>query len=328
MRSILKSIAVAASTVALTVVAPMGAGHAQAFPDKPIRVVIGYPPGGGIDFTGRLIADHLSRALGQPVIVENRPGAGGQIGADAVSKARADGSTLLFTVGSDLVWMKYMTKRKTVDPLKELTPIATAVASVSCLAVDAGSPYKTLKDLVEFGQKNPGKLTYGTAGVQTVYYLYGEMLKQNGLSMTHVPYTGTPPIVPALLGHEIDVGALTLAIARPLAAGGKLRLLGVFDPTRYPGTPDVPAIKEVLPGFNAPVSWFGFFAPPGLPQKIAERLNLDVAKAVQSPDVEQKIAVQSQRPMITPYSQMRPLLEQTTEIFHNLIVAAKIQPLD
>jgi tripartite-type tricarboxylate transporter receptor subunit TctC len=324
MRRVVKRIAMAV----LAVVALTAAGHTQTFPDKPIRLVIGYPPGGGIDFTGRLIADHLARELRQPVVVENRPGAGGQIGADAVSKARADGTTLLFTVGSDLVWMKYMTKRKTIDPLQELTPIATAVASVSCLAVDAGSPYKTLEDLVDYGRQNPGKLTYGTAGVQTVYYLYGEMLKQNGLSMTHVPYTGTPPIVPALLAHEIDVGALTLAIARPLADGGKLRLLGVFDPTRYPGTPDAPAIKEVLPGFNAPVSWFGFFAPPGLPPAIAERLNADVAKAVQSPDVEQKIAAQSQRPMITPYSQMRPLLQQTTDIFHHLIQSANIQPLD
>lgn len=304
------------------------AGQAKAFPDKPIRLVIGYPPGGGIDFTGRLIADRLSRELGQPVVVENRPGAGGQIGAEAVSKARADGYTLLFTVGSDLTWTRFMTRRKTVDPLTELTPVATAVASVSCLAVDAGSPYKTLQDLVTAARQSPGKLTYGTAGVQTVYYLYGEMLKQNGVTFTHVPYTGTPPIVPALLGHEIDVGALTLAIARPLAASGKLRLLGVFDPTRYQGTPDVPTIKEVVPGFNAPVSWFGFFGPPGLPAPIGQRLNADVAKAVQSPEIAEKIAVQSQRPMITPYDKMRPLMQETTEIFRKLIETARIKPLD
>lgn len=315
-------------TALLTVAVLSSGGQAQTFPDKPIRVVIGYPPGGGIDATGRLIADRLSHQLGQPVIVENRPGAGGQIGADAVSKARPDGYTLLFTVGSDLTWVKFMTRRKTVDPLTELTPVATAVASVSGLAVDAKSPYKTLRDLVEAAKKSPGKLTYGTAGIQTVYYLYGEMLKQNGMTLTHVPYTGTPPIVPALLGHEIDVGALTLAIARPLARDGKLRLLGVFDPTRYAATPDVPAIKEVLPGFNAPVSWFGFFAPPGLPGQLGERLNADIAKAVQSPDIGQKIAAQSQRPMITPYAEMRPLIAKTTEIFHSLIETAHIKPLD
>ena len=314
-------------TAVLALLAPAIA-PAQTFPDKPIRLVIGYPPGGGIDVTGRLIADHLSRELRQPVVVENRAGAGGQIGADAVSKSRADGYTLLFTVGSDLTWTRFMTRRKTIDPLTELTPLATAVASVSGLAVDAGSPYRTLRDLVGYGRANPGKLTYGTAGLQTVYYLYGEMLRQNGLSMTHVPYTGTPPIVPALLAHEIDVGALTLAIARPLADGGKLRLLAVFDPTRFAATPDVPAIKEVLPGFNAPVSWFGFFAPPHLPEAIGRRLNADVAKAVQAPEIGQKIAAQSQRPMITPYDQMRPLMQQTTEIFHSLIVAANIQPLD
>lgn len=312
----------------LAAAASQGASHAQTYPDKSIRLVIGYPPGGGIDFTGRLIADRMSHELAQPVVVENHPGAGGQIGAEMVSKARADGYTLLFTVGSDLVWMKYMTKRQTVDPLRELTPIATAVASVSCIAVSADSPYGTLKDLVDFGQRNPGKLTYGTAGVQTVYYLYGEMLKQKGLPMTQVPYTGTPPIVPALLGHEINVGALTLAIALPLARDRKLRLLGVFDPTRYPEAPDIPAIKEVLPGFNAPISWFGFFGPPGLPQSIAERLNAEVAKAVQSPDIAKKISAQSQRPMVTSFKQLRPLIQDTTEIFHSLIQTAKIQPLD
>ena len=303
-------------------------GTAQTFPNRPIRIVIGYPPGGGIDFTGRLIADRLSKAYGQPVVVENKAGAGGQIGADAVSKARADGYTLLFTVGSDLVWMKFLTKRKTVDPLQELTPIATALASISGIAVTATSPYATLKDLVDAAHESPGKLTYGTAGIQTVYYLYGEMLKQNGVNMTHVPYTGTPPIVTALLANEIDAGMLTVALAMPQVKDGKMRLLGIFDPTRYPGAPDVPAIRETLPAFNAPVSWFGFFAPPGLPEDLAERLNRDIAAAVQSPDVEAKILSQYQRPMITPLAEMRPFIRETTDIFRKLIETAKIQPLD
>ena len=312
----------------LAALMPAGIGHTQTFPSKPVKIVIGYPPGGGIDFTGRLIADRLSQQFGQPVIIENRPGAGGQIGADAVSKARADGYTLLFTVGSDLTWMKFMTKRKTIDPLEELTPIATAVASVSCIAVNANSPYQTLADVVADAHKNPGKLTYGTAGVQTVYYLYGEMLKQSGLDMTHVPYTGTPPILPALLRNEIDLGMLTVAIALPAAQDGKLRMLGVFDPTRFPGTPDVPTIKEVLPAFNAPASWFGFFAPPGMPPEFGERLNAEITKAVQSPEIADKIKSQSQRPMITPFNQLRPLMVETTEIFRNLIQTANIQPLD
>jgi tripartite-type tricarboxylate transporter receptor subunit TctC len=302
--------------------------QAQTFPSRPIRVVIGYPPGGGIDVTGRLIAERLGQQLGQPAIVENKPGAGGQIGADAVSKARPDGHTLLFAVGSDLTWMKFMTRRKTVDPLVELTPIATVLASVSGIAVNANSPYKTLKELVDYAQKNPGKLTYGTAGVQSAYYLYGEMLKLNGLSMTHVPYTGTPPILTALFANEIDVGALTIAIATPSVQGGKIRMLGVFDPTRFPGTPDVPAIREVLPGFNAPVSWFGFFGPAGLADDLAGRLNAEIAKAVQSPDLDEKIRGQSQRPMITPYPKMRPFVAETTEIFRNIFGAAHIQPLD
>jgi tripartite-type tricarboxylate transporter receptor subunit TctC len=323
MRLALRSLVALLALTGLT-----AAGHAQQFPTKPVRLVIGYPPGGGIDFTGRLIADRLSQQLGQPVVVDNKPGAGGQIGADTVAKSRPDGHTLLFAVGSDLTWIQFMTRRKTVDPLSELTPIATAVASVSCMAVNVASPYRTLKDLAAFAGQNPAKLTYGTSGVQTAYYLYGEMLKQNGLNMTHVPYTGTPQILTALLGGEIDVGMVTVAIAKPAAEDGKIRMLGIFDPVRFPGTPDVPAIKEVLPGFNAPVSWFGFFGPAGLPGAIGERLNAEIANAVRSPEIAGKIAAQSQRPMITPYPRMRPFVAETMETFRTLFQTANIQPLD
>src|ERR1700744_2403608 len=206
---------------------------AQDYPTQPIRIIVGYPPGAGIDFTARLFADWLKTAFGQPVLVENRPGASGQLGAEYVSHAAPDGYTLVYAVGSDFTWTKFLTDQPSIDPLNDLTPVATAVSSVNCIAVNAASPIKTMKDLVEFTKQNPGKLTYGTAGVQSYYFLIGQALKQQGVDMLHVPYKGTPPVVSALLSREIDVGLTTLASVAPHVANGNVRVLAVMEPTRY-----------------------------------------------------------------------------------------------
>jgi len=174
----------------IAILASPKAGNAQDYPSKPIRIVVGYPPGAGIDFTARLFADWLKAALGQPVLVENRAGAGGELAGDYVSRAEPDGYTLMYAVGSDLVWTKFLTRRATIDSLKDLTPIATVISSVNCVAVNSALPIKSFRELVEFTKANPGKLTYGTSGIQSYYYLIGEALRQQGVDMLHVPYKG------------------------------------------------------------------------------------------------------------------------------------------
>jgi tripartite-type tricarboxylate transporter receptor subunit TctC len=300
--------------------------QAQDYPTQPIRIIVGYPPGAGIDFTARLIADWLTTAFDRPVFVENRPGASGQLAAEYVSRAEPDGYTLVYAVGSDLVWTKFLTNQPTIDPLKDLTPVATVISSVNCIAVNTASPIKTLQDLIEFTQKNPGKLTYGTAGVQSYYYLIGQALKQQGVDMLHVPYKGTPPVVSALLSREIDVGLTTLASVAPNVASGNVRVLAVMESKRYPGIPDIPAISEALPNFHAPLSWFGFFGPPGMPQRITERLHSEIGKALDEADIEDKIKKLDLNAFPTKSSEIRPLILESTDTFAQFIKSMNIKP--
>ena len=314
--------------VLIAALAVCAGAQAQAYPTKPLRVIVSYPPGGGLDSTARLIAQTMSGPLGQSIVVENRVGAGGTVAEEAVSKMEPDGYNLLYTVGSDMASRKYLSRKQALDPNKDLTPLATTIASVSVVLVNASHPAKTLPDLVALAKKDPGKLTFGTPGVQSYYYLIGELFRQNGVDMVHVPYKGTAPIATAVLASEIDVGLLTYALAQPLVAGGKARVLAVLEPRRFPGHPETPSVTETLPGFRAPLSWFGFFGPPGLPQPIVDRLNTEINKALDVPDVRAKIGAQSFNILQMKPAEMRPFITETAELFAKIIKAANIQPYD
>jgi tripartite-type tricarboxylate transporter receptor subunit TctC len=316
------------SALVLTAVLASPAGSAQDYPSKPIRIVVGYPPGAGVDFTARVFADRLKEAFGQPTIVENRPGAGGMTAAESVSRAEPDGYTLMYAVGSDLVWTKFLTSRATIDPLKDLTPIATVISSVNCVAVNASHPLGSFKELVEFSKRNSSKLTYGTSGVQSYYYLIGEALRQQGVDMLHVPYRGNAPVVAALLTKEIDVALTTLASVLPYVASGNVKVLAVMEPNRYAGAPDIPAISESLPAFNAPLSWFGFFGPPGMPEPIVDKLNAEIGNALRSVEIRDKIRSLNLNVFPTQASELRPLILSSTEAFEQLIKTMNIKPID
>jgi tripartite-type tricarboxylate transporter receptor subunit TctC len=317
--------------VALLMVATFGLplpSQAQSYPNKPVRLIVSYPPGGGLDFTARLAAQHMNAGLGQPVVVENRAGAGGTIAEEFVSKAEPDGYTLLYTVGSDMASRKFLTRKPTLDPLKDLTPVASTIGSVNIILVGASQQARSVRQLVEFSKRNPGKLTYGTAGVQSYYYLIGELLKQNGLDMLHVPYKGNAPVVTALVTGEIDIGLVNFAAALPMLKSGKARALAVMEPKRFPGEPDVPTVSEDLPAFKAPLSWFGVFAPPGLPQPIVNRLNAEVGKALEVPEVRAKIQELYLNIITLPPEQLRPFIAESADLFGRIIKTANIKPFD
>lgn len=305
-----------------------GAVKAQEYPSRPIHVIVGYPPGAGVDYTARLFANWLQNDLGQATVVENRAGAAGQIAAEYVSRSEPDGYTLMYAVGSDLEWTKFLTKRPSIDPLKDLSPIATVISSVNCIAVNAASPFKAFNDLVEFARQNPGKLTYGTSGTQSYYYLIGQILKQEGVDMLHVPYKGNAPVLSALLGREVDVGLTTLGSIKPYVPTGKLRVLAVMEPRRFAGAADIPTIAETLSKFSAPLSWFGFFGPPGLPQPIAEKLNAEISKALRSPEIDEKIKNLDLNVFPTDTNAIRPLIAESTKTFDRLIASMHIKPAD
>jgi tripartite-type tricarboxylate transporter receptor subunit TctC len=295
---------------------------AQPYPSKPVHLVTPFPPGGAVDLTARLMQQRLSVALGQSVVIDNRAGASGRIGATFVSKAPADGYTMLFTVGSDLAMRQGMPGG--LNLLTDLTPVATAVASVSAIAVRNDLGVNSLRELMDLVKRNPGKLSYGSAGIGSAHHLTGERLKQLGYDLIHVPYKGLGPALSALVSGEVDINVTNVATALPQARAGKVKIVAVIQPSRFDGLPDVPTVREVLPGFDVPVAWYAFFGPPGLPRPIVDRWNGEIAKALEAQDIRQRLTDSSMALMTTPTDQMPALVRTTAEVFDRLFKSTGI----
>ena len=302
--------------------------QAQPYPSKPIRLVVPFPPGGAVDTTARLISSSVSASLGQPFVVENRPGAGGGIAEDFVARAAPDGYTLLYSVGSDMTTRKFLRKTPALDPLKDFTPLATAAGSVNCVVAGPSLPASSMKELVEHVRRNPGKVTYGSSGISSFHHLMGEMLKQHGVDMVHVPYKGLAPAVTALIGGEINVVLTNCGLAAPHAKDGKAKMLAVLEPQRYAGAPEIPTVGEVLPGFTPPMSWFGFFGPAEVPDPIVVKLNGEIGKALASPEVSAKLRYLYLNVIVTPPGELRGFIASTSDAFGRIVKAAGIQPVD
>lgn len=295
---------------------------AQTYPVKPVNLVTPFPPGGAVDLTARLMQQRLSSSLGQSVIVDNRAGAGGRIGASYVSKAPADGYTMLFTVGSDLAMRQGMPGA--LNLLTDLTPIATSVASVMAVATRNDLGANDLRELIDLAKRNPGKLSYGSAGVATTQHLIGERLKQLGAEMIHVPYKGFGPALTALVSGQVDVNITNVATVLPQARAGKVKIIAVIQPSRFDGLPDVPTVREILPGFDVPVAWYAFFGPPSLPGAIVSRWNSEIVRAVEVPEIRQRLTETSMAIMYTPPEQMPALIKTTAEAYERLFKSTGI----
>jgi tripartite-type tricarboxylate transporter receptor subunit TctC len=288
--------------------------------------VVPFPPGGGVDLTARMMQPTLSAALGQPIVIENRGGATGQIGADLVARAAPDGYTLAWTVGTDLATKRFVAKGTFLDPLKDMTPIASALESVSCLAVSAGLPANSLSELIDYARRNPGKLNFGTAGMNSSQHIMGELLRQHGIDLVHVPFNGLGPALVAVMGGEVQVTISNLATVGSAARDGKVKVLAVMRPKRFEGAPQLPAIGEAVPGFAIPVSLWGFFGPPGMPQPIVQRLSTEVAKVVDTPDVRKKAAELSMSIVYGNPEQFAAMIRESMEVYAKVVKAAGIQP--
>lgn len=306
---------------ALAAVSP--AGLPQAYPAKPVHIVVPYAPGGAIDLTARLYLQRLSSALGQPVLVDNRPGAAGKLGAEVVSRTDPDGYTILYTVGGELtIWQS---KPGTPDAVRNLTPIASAVTSVGCIAARADLPIQSVGELIEYVKRNPGKLTYGSSGIGSFQHLMGERLKQQGINLLHVPFKGVAPAMTALVAGQIDLAITNLATGLPQSRQGKVKILALTQSSRFEGTPNIPAMNEAMPGFEMPVPWYGFFGPPNLPRPIVSRLNAEIAKSLEAPEVKNRLTELSMMAIITNPEQFSTLVRDTGGIFQKIIKEANIQ---
>jgi len=320
--------AIAAISLALVAAAAGTAASAQGWPTaKPITMVVPVPPGPTVDMLARLVAAKLQDSLGQTVIVDNRGGANGMIGSAVVAHAAPDGYTLLAATPASHVTAVHLMKNLPVDPVKDFTPIMAAVEPATALIVNAELPIKTVPELIAYAKANPGKLSYGSSGIGSVFHLTGELFNRTaGVNITHVPYRGVAqPMQDVAAGH-IQVIHISLSSARGAIASGKVRVLAILEPQRYPKLPDIPSLSEIVPGFRKPSTWFGFFGPAHLPPDIVARLNAEMQSAMNAPEVRAKMDAQDLTIIAGSAEEFGKLQKAGIEEFGAIIKAAGIQP--
>ncbi len=280
----------AAFVAAFISFAPAPAG-AQTWPAKPIRFIVPMPPGGGTDLFSRSMAAKLSESLGAQVVVENKPGAGGNIGLDAAAKSPADGYTLVMGQTSNLAINPTLYRKLPFDPLKDLAPVTLVTSTPLVLVVAANSPWKSLAELVAAAKASAKPLSYGSPGNGTVGHLAGEMLSRSaGIKLLHIPYKGASPAMTDLMGGQIDLYFASLGAAVSQVKGGKLRALAVTTAKRSPALPDVPTIAQSgYKDFDAS-TWYGVLAPAGTPAPIIERLSADLTRILGMPDIRERLS--------------------------------------
>jgi tripartite-type tricarboxylate transporter receptor subunit TctC len=268
---------------------PIAGALAQDYPNRPLRVVVPYTPGGGTDSVARALATRLSARWGQPIVVDNRPGAGTTLGADIVAKAPADGYTLLFSDTATFVINPHLYDRLPYDPRRAFAPVALVTRLAPVLAVNPAVPARTLPELLAHARAHPGALTYASPGNGTYTHVAMAYLTQlAGVSITHVPYRGTAGVMPDLLADRVSMYLITSSVVEPQAREGKLRLLAAATERRLPLMPDLPAVNETVPGFAINV-WFGLAAPAGTPEPVLDRLHAAVAEVLASPEFSQQV---------------------------------------
>lgn len=263
------------------------AALAQSYPSRPVRMIIPFPPGGSTDTYARIISPKLSEALKQQVVIDNRSGAGGALGAELAAKAPADGYTIWLGQTANLVIGPALRTKNNYDPVRDFAPITLLMKSPQVMVVSSGSPVKTAKDLIAAAKKSPGTLTFGSAGIGSSGHINGELFNQvAGIKITHVPYKGGAAAIVDLIGGRITYLATSLASANQFVFEGKLRAIATTGLKRASMMPDVPTMAEsALPGYEV-VSWHGMLAPAKVPQAIITRLNKDLVTLLGTPDVQ------------------------------------------
>ncbi len=292
-------------------------------------MVVPFPAGSSPDLIARIVTEKLALALGQPIVIENRPGAGGNIGTGTVAKAAPDGYTLLFTINGPLVTAPSLYRHLSYDPMKQLAPVTLVATSPNVLAIDARLPVHSLREFVALAKAKPGALNYGSVGNGSAAHLAMEQLKaMAGIDLQHVPYPGFPQITTAMIGGQVQAGFMVPAIAMPMVNAGKLRLLAVTSTGRTAVLPSVPTVAESgYPGFEA-ISWQAILAPAGTPAPIVDRLYRELVKVIGSDDVREKMRAQYFVPAGTAPASLRQTMVSEKARWDKVIRAANVQPED
>ena len=274
---------------AMLLVGATGQALSQAYPNKPIKIIVPAGPGDSCDILTRLIAPKLTERLGQAIVVDNRAGSAGQLGLTLLKQAPADGYTLGCGQGGNMVIVPLAYAKVAYDSRKDFTPMAMMASNFLALVVSPKTPFKTVKELIDYGKANPGKLTFGTNGEGAFLHFASEQFRMmSGFEYMHVPYKDMNAVFTQMLGGDISASMGSFISVQPLADSGKLRMLGIARATRSPDYPNVPTISETVPGF-ASGGWFGIIGPAGVPREITTLLNKEINWALQQPDVRERM---------------------------------------
>jgi len=312
--------------LAAALAAAAGPGLAQEFPTKPVRVIVSFTPGSATDIVGRIVTAKLAAYWGQPVVVENRSGAGGAIGSAAVSKAAPDGYTLLINSSAHTVNPAIFANLP-YDTVKDFTDIAALAIQPNVLVVAAGSPYKTLGDLLAYAKANPGKLNFGHAGVGSGTHLNTEkLLAQAGITATVVPFKGTPEVVAAILSGSVDCYWVPISAGLSMIRGGKLRPLAMSTGKRNPQLPDLPTTAEAGVKGAETALWFGLWGPPGMSRELVAKISADVRKAVADPGVREKLLNLGNDTLDMSPEQFSAFIREEIDVNKRILAAAGVKP--
>jgi tripartite-type tricarboxylate transporter receptor subunit TctC len=305
----------------------MTAAHAQpAYPQKPIRLVVPFPPGGGTDILARLFGQKMSETLGQPIIIDNRPGAGGTIGTDIAAKAPPDGYTLILVSGSHAI-NPGLYQKLPYDSVSDFAPITQIATSPGILVVNPSLPVKSVKDLIALARAKPGQINYASAGSGTPPHLAGELFKVMAkIDMVHVPYKGNAPAFTDVIGGQVSLIFPTMPSAMPFIKSGKLRPIAVTSAKRSPAAPDIPTIAESgLPGYEA-TSWYGILAPARTPPQIVARLHEVLVTIIGAPDMKDKLAAQGLDPVGNTPQQFAAVIRSEIVKWAKVVKASGAKP--
>lgn len=309
----------------LLLAAPALPAMAQAYPVKPVRIVVPFPPGGPTDIVTRLMAPKMAEAMGQQVVVENRAGAGGAIGTELVVKSAPDGYNLIMGTIGGLAVAKSLNPKLGYDTLRDLAPITQSVSVTNVLVVHPSVPAKTVRELLALAQKSGKKLNYASSGNGTITHLAGELLKLTAkVDITHVAYKGGAPALVALVSGEVDMSYENTLIITPHIKSGKVRGLAVTGTKRSALLPDLPTVGETLKGYSAS-GWYGLLAPAATPKPVITRLHAEAVKALRAPDVLDKLSGQGAEPVANTPEEFTAFIRSETDKWANLVKAANMR---
>ncbi|MBP0621609.1 Bug family tripartite tricarboxylate transporter substrate binding protein [Cupriavidus consociatus] len=295
----------------------------QPYPSKPIRLIVPYPAGGGTDTVGRLVGQRLAEVLGQPVVVENKPGASGMLGNDTVAKAPADGYTLLLAITA-MIQSPSLYKRMPYDVARDFTPVSLIAKSSDLFVVPNRVPASNMREFLALAKS--GKLSYGSYGNGTSSHLHGELLRQQaGIDLAHIPYKGAAPLMSDVLGGQVDSAFVDVTSANPYLGSNKFKILGITGSQRYKALPNVPTFGELgLKGFE-PNGWFGLFLPGGAPKEVTARLAAETARIVKLPEISQKLAGMGLQPVGSTPQELAEVISGDMPKWARIVRDANIQ---